>query len=453
MRLVATVVTASLAALTGQVAGPVAPTIEPGDRIQILVLDDPALNVPDVEVQQDGKIYHPLIGEITVAGQDRVGLAEHIADRLQGEIREPHVAVNIVAKRPLPAAYVLGEVSKPGAHPIIGAGTVREMLVQAGGMTDRAAANRTVIIAASGQRRVVDLGPGLAERADPESIPVAEGDCIFVPGQNAIAVIGAVVQPGSVFLPDSASLQMALAAAGGLAPDADPDSLTLVRDGEKTILPQTGDGAGPELAGGDAIIVGTREVPQMTVLGEVSKQGTYPVEGGCDVATLLAAAGGATERADLARVKLLRVGTPSVMLDLRDLLASGASANNLPLGDGDTLIVPARRPERATVWGAVRTPGMYDLEDSNRLLDVIAQAGGLAKDAEKRYVVVVKAADRVAHQVALPNPGKIADGAQLGADVELEDGDIVFVPARGSKFEWRDALTALGVITLMIDRF
>jgi len=447
VRLAAAVVTV---ALLWQLPAAPAEPIEAGDKIQILVLDDDALSVPTVEVQEDGKIYHPLLGEIQAAGRDRVSLAAQIAGMLKDEIREPRVAVNIVAKRPLPTAYVLGEVSDPGPHPIVGTGTVREMLVQAGGVTERAAANRTVIITADGRRRTVDLGPGLQAHAEPETLAIAEGDAIFVPTQNAIAVVGAVVKPGSVHLPDSATLDEALAAAGGLTPEADEKDMVLLRGTERRRL--SSDDGEIGLTEADVIIVGHKKSPRMTVLGEVGKQGTYPMEEGSDVAILLATGGGPTEKADLARVKLLRAGAPSVMLDIRELFLSGASANNIPLEGGDTLIVPAKPPQRVTVWGMVKLPGVYDLEEGNRLFDVIAQAGGLAEKAEKRYAVVVKAADRVAHQVPLLTKRDIADGARPAADIELEAGDIVFVPAQGDRLEWRDALTALGVITLMIDR-
>lgn len=446
-RLAATI---SVAALVWPVTVAMAQQIEAGDKIQILVLDDDALSVPAVQVQDDGAVYHPLLGELQVAGQDRVSLAQQIAEMLKDEIREPRVAVNIVEKHPLPVAYVLGEVNAAGPHPILGTGTVREMLVQAGGVTERAAANRTVLITASGERRVVDLGAGLEAQADPESLPVAAGDAIFVPAQNALAVVGAVAKPGSVYLPDSAALGQALAAAGGLVPEADEQSIHLLRGKERVHLPA--DDAKTQLAEGDVITVGRKEPPRMTVLGEVSEEGTYPMADGSDVAGLLAAGGGPTEEADLARVKLLREGAPSATLDLRELLLSGASVSNIPLEDGDTLIVPTKLPARVTVWGMVKLPGMYDLEEGNRLFEVIARAGGPTEKGEKHYAVVVRAGDRIARQLPLLTRKATADGTKLAEDMELEDGDMVFIPARGDRIEWRDALTALGVITLMIDR-
>ncbi len=448
--------TRAIAALfAGALLGPapwgVGQTIEVGDKIQVLVLDDEALSIPTVQVQEDGSIYHPLLGQIAVVDRDRATLAKQIGEMLKDELRQPHVAVNIVEKRPVPVAYVLGEVRDAGAHPIVGAGTVREMLVQAGGVTEKAAANRTVVIGAGGERRVIDLGAGLETGAGPESERVAEADAILVPARNALAVIGAVVKPGSVYLPDGATVQEALAAAGGLAPNANEADVVLLHDGEKTLLSE-GE-AGIALTEVDAIIVGAREPAQMTVLGEVNKQGTYPVEDGADVAALLAAGGGPTEKADLTRVKLLRAGGPVAMLDIRDLFSDGASADNVPLQDGDTVIVPEELPQRVTVWGMVKLPGIYDLEAGNRLYDVIAQAGGLTEKAEKRYAVVVKGADRIAHQVPLLTKKSAIEGAEIGETPELEDGDLVFVPARGDRIEWRDALTALGVITLAIDRF
>ena len=59
-------------------------------------------------------------------------------------------------------------------------------------------------------------------------------------------VAGAVVRAGIVELPQGSRLHEAIAAAGGSAPDADPDQLNLaavLEDGQKVLVPRQGETA------------------------------------------------------------------------------------------------------------------------------------------------------------------------------------------------------------------
>jgi competence protein ComEA len=68
-----------------------------------------------------------------------------------------------------------------------------------------------------------------------------------------IDVTGAVARPGLVALAEGARLAEAIAAAGGLAPDADRDRINLagrVRDGERVYVPRRGEQAVPSVVAG-----------------------------------------------------------------------------------------------------------------------------------------------------------------------------------------------------------
>ncbi|HEX6288472.1 MAG TPA: helix-hairpin-helix domain-containing protein [Herpetosiphonaceae bacterium] len=66
-----------------------------------------------------------------------------------------------------------------------------------------------------------------------------------------VDVIGAVQQPGVYYLDDPARIADAVAAAGGLAPDADRERINLaarVSDGQQIRVPRVGDDAQPSAA-------------------------------------------------------------------------------------------------------------------------------------------------------------------------------------------------------------
>ncbi len=101
-------------------------------------------------------------------------------------------------------------------------------------------------------------GPGGAAAGDSSS-SARPGPGTGRPGPGTtgpvlwVDVAGAVARPGLVALADGARLAEAIAAAGGLAPDADRDRINLagrVRDGERVYVPRRGEQAVPSVVAG-----------------------------------------------------------------------------------------------------------------------------------------------------------------------------------------------------------
>ena len=77
----------------------------------------------------------PLIGQVMARGATTEELAHRIAAKLRnGFIREPHVAVEVVAYRPF---FILGEVTAPGQYPYVPRMTAETAVAIAGGYTPR----------------------------------------------------------------------------------------------------------------------------------------------------------------------------------------------------------------------------------------------------------------------------------------------------------------------------
>jgi polysaccharide export outer membrane protein len=159
--------------------------------------------------------------------------------------------------------------------------------------------------------------------------------------QEFVSVVGAVTTPGQVPIPATGTLDLAaaLAAAGGLAPAADPNRITLTRpDGTSTTLSlQTiqADG-GPELGAGDRIItyISPFAGKIVTIRGQVRRPGplALPIDGKLDIVTALALAGDFTELANPRKITLSRGGR-NILLSFPDLTADGAPKFYLESGD------------------------------------------------------------------------------------------------------------------------
>jgi polysaccharide biosynthesis/export protein len=102
-----------------------------GDVLEIAVAGAAGLH-RRIMIDDDGKIYFPLIGELTADGLSLSQLRARIHDRLVAghAFTDPDVTVDIAEYRPL---YVTGDVAKPGAYTYRPGMTVRDAIALAGG--------------------------------------------------------------------------------------------------------------------------------------------------------------------------------------------------------------------------------------------------------------------------------------------------------------------------------
>ncbi len=83
-------------------------------------------------VQEDGKVFLPLLGELSVAGRTQQALREEVAQRFQhAHGRSVEFTVRILERDPV---YVTGDVATPGAYRFVPAMTVLHAITLAGGL-------------------------------------------------------------------------------------------------------------------------------------------------------------------------------------------------------------------------------------------------------------------------------------------------------------------------------
>ena len=124
------------------------------------------------------------------------------------------------------------------------------------------------------------------------------------------------------------------------------------------------------------------------ISGEARLPGLYPILNDTGLDQVLAAAGGATDTADLSAVELSREPTEQAgaialsrtLLDLRSrnfaaIRLSPRDGVRIPRGFGDRDAGPV------TLAGEFLRPGIYDIRRGERLSELIARAGGLSPQA------------------------------------------------------------------------
>lgn len=102
------------------------------DVLDINVWKEPSVS-RTVPVRPDGKISLPLIDDVQAAGLTPMQLTSVLADRLKKFIDDPQVTV-IVTQINSQRVYIIGQVARPGAFPLLPNMTILQALSTAGGL-------------------------------------------------------------------------------------------------------------------------------------------------------------------------------------------------------------------------------------------------------------------------------------------------------------------------------
>lgn len=166
--------------------------IQPGDQLDISVLEDPTLN-RQVLVSPDGRISVPIAGNIRAGGRSTTQVERTIQERLASGFEvTPTVTVSLIALAPeapqeddFIEIYIIGEVSRPGLLRVEGGTTLLQALSQVGGMSRFAATKRIQLrrVASGGGEEIFVFNYRGIERGQRinTSLTVREGDVIVVP--------------------------------------------------------------------------------------------------------------------------------------------------------------------------------------------------------------------------------------------------------------------------------
>jgi polysaccharide export outer membrane protein len=151
------------------------------------VLDVSVWKEPEVSrvvpVRPDGKISLPLLNDVQAAGLNPGQLAAQITDSLKKFVTNPQVTV-IVTTINSQRVYILGEVSRPGAFPLLPNMTVLQALSSAGGFTQFAREKKIYVLRNEDGKQVkhpFDYKAVIDGKNPDQNIVLKAGDTIVVP--------------------------------------------------------------------------------------------------------------------------------------------------------------------------------------------------------------------------------------------------------------------------------
>ncbi|OLQ90138.1 sugar ABC transporter substrate-binding protein [Vibrio panuliri] len=278
--------------------------------------------------------------------------------------------------------------------------------------------------------------------------------------QLLISVQGYVVSPGEYTLAQSADVQTALHAAGGLRSGAQLDNMMVKRGAEripfnyKAFLDSGDEALLPDLQSLDSIfvpaspLVGNIEQQfdaakqanagdsgdsrtAIKVFGEVNAPGSFSYKSGANLVDILMRAGGVTRYASVEQIRVISNNTPK-LFNLKRYLDSGDENLLPPLSEGTTIFVPKQEEEIKAganvvyIMGEVAHPGAYEGKQGASFMDILANAGGPTRFAESRQIRLIKANGNVVKF----DLTAYTEGLTGTRPPAINPGDAIFVPEK-----------------------
>ncbi len=164
----------------------------PDDELAIRVLKQPDYSLERVKVSPVGSIFHPLLGEVNVAGLTIEQLKKQLTTELSEYVLDPNLYIELLVAHSAKIG-VIGEIARPGIIVMTRPMTVLDAIIEAGGITDMGKKSAVAVLRqpVDGNKQLIEVNVKkiLQNKADPaENIALQAGDTVIVHG-NAMKTL------------------------------------------------------------------------------------------------------------------------------------------------------------------------------------------------------------------------------------------------------------------------
>ena len=170
------------------------------------------------------------------------------------------------------------------------------------------------------------------------------------------------------------------------------------------------------------VVMGDLRSINIFVLGEAYQPGMYTISALSTLVNAIFANGGINATGSLRDIQLKRQGKVISSFDFYDLLLEGDTSKDSRLVEGDVIFIPPIT-KTVGVTGEIGRPGIYELKEDERLVDLIRFAGNLKPKADTKSSEIQRVAP-LANGFDLQNV--ILNDATLD-NFELKSGDILTI--------------------------
>ncbi len=169
--------------------------VHPGDVIGVTYRYSPEYNAT-VNIQPDGFVTLPLLGDINLSGLTVDQIREKILAKANERLNAPEIVVDLKGFEQ-PYYIVGGEVGTPGKYEVHGPTTALRAVQMAGGFKTSSKTNQVLLIRpindVDAETKLIDLKRVMNKGQVREDIQLRAGDMLIVP-KNRIAKIEPIIR-------------------------------------------------------------------------------------------------------------------------------------------------------------------------------------------------------------------------------------------------------------------
>ena len=229
-----------------------------GDIVSLSVYGHPDLQIDALQVDEDGKIAVPLVGDIAVAGLTANDAGKRIANALEKGSFIIRPNVNLLVRQYFSnQVSVLGQVNQAGKYALESNSRVTDLLALAGGINVLGSDTIILLHKQDGQLKQTKIDTLALFKEDKLDLdyPVTDGDIIYVPRAEVFYIYGEVQHPGAYRLEKNMNIMQAISLGGGITPRGTEKNVQIRRSnnaGKIGILPAA---SGEQIQANDVVYV------------------------------------------------------------------------------------------------------------------------------------------------------------------------------------------------------
>lgn len=359
-------------------------------------------------VDRNGQIILPTSGPLRVWGLSFSQAERLIRDQLSRSYPGFQTNVTMGRLRTI-RVYVVGEVCQPGSFTISSLATVTNALFAAGGPLKLGSLRNVQLKRNHHDVGTLDLYDFLLRGDKTSDFRLESGDTIFVPPVGPVAAVeGEIKRPGIYELKGTTKVSDLIEMAGGVMPQSYLKRVQLIRSrpsAEREVIDidltdNAGNGDSPKdtvVQNGDLVRIyptDPRIYNTVTLVGAVKHPGEYELKRGMRLSQLLRHEAILPEafmdRVEIARLKE-DLTTEVLQIDLRQAWEADPKHDiSLKPRDQITVRTGYRTPWKVTLGGEVKRPGVYTIQQGERLSSALKRAGGFTDKAFPKGAVFTR---------------------------------------------------------------
>ncbi|MAQ43886.1 MAG: hypothetical protein CMG25_05315 [Candidatus Marinimicrobia bacterium] len=446
--------------------------VGPGDQFYFSMITSNGINNQKLVVSPLGDIIIPIVGKINVDEMILTDVFNTIKSKCKEKIQNSSIDITLSKVKDFKIS-ILGPTGIPSGYYIVNSITrladIYKFISSRSNdslMNYLKISSRNIIIESDGNSKKYDL-LSYNYNGDEKNNPyIQHGDIIKLSYPNDyFNIYGAVKIPGKYEYREGENLKDFINICGGYQANADSNSIEITRyidDIQKKIIYLSSDDVSSfKIMPSDEILVKPnkdyKRSNSVRIYGEVKNPGVYTIDvkQNTTIKDVIIRSGGYSSKADTSKIILSnaaidRIGDQElerilalspenrsdtdrsyVRARARSKKGGFSSSNfnvennelsNYKIFDNDVIFIPSRY-DFIEIIGAIRNPGRYPYNPSNNIKDYIGVAGGITKNATKKYYIIESSTgDRIP--------------IKLSSQYRFNNQDIIFVEEKNEYQFW-----------------